>query len=139
MANPLIPFLYTIEPYEQQNLSNHKSLAQAISVEVSRDGNFMTPIGPPVNTIGMLSIKLQLNKSELVNTIQINLYKSKDSQALGLSQIRFLGYPIFENMLSAKPDMMLTPVEYLVSRSNMGWLRLLYLCLTSTQDIQQPD
>lgn len=97
----------------------------------------MTPIGPPINTIGMLSIKLQLNKSELVNTIQINLYRSKDSQAVGLSQIRLLGYPIFENMLSAKPDMMLTPVEDLVSRSNMGWLRLLYMCLTSCPTIEK--
>ncbi len=97
----------------------------------------MTPIGPPIYTTGMLSIKLQLNKSELVNTIQINLYKSKDSQMIGLSQIRILGYPIFENMLSAKPDMMLTPVEDLVSRSNMGWLRLLYMCLTSVSSLEQ--
>jgi len=108
-----------------------------VSLEVSRDGSFMTPIGPPIYTTGMLSIKLQLNKSELVNTIQINLYKSKDSQMIGLSQIRILGYPIFENMLSAKPDMMLTPVEDLVSRSNMGWLRLLYMCLTSVSSLEQ--
>lgn len=86
--------------------------------------------------MGMNIIKLQLNKSELVNTIQLNLYKAKDSQLIGLSQIRLLGYPMFENMLSAKPDMMLTPVEDLVSRSNMGWLRLLYMCLTSVPALE---
>jgi hypothetical protein len=96
----------------------------------------MTPIGPPVYTMGMSVIKLQLNKSELVNTVQLNLYKSKDSQLIGLSQIRLLGYPMFENMLSAKPDMMLTPVEDLVSRSNMGWLRLLYMCLTTVPALE---
>ena len=107
-----------------------------VSVEVSRDGSFMSPIGAPIFTMGMSAIKLQLNKSELVNTVQINLYKSKDSQMIGLSQIRLLGYPMFENMLSAKPDMMLTPVEDLVSRSNMGWLRLLYISLTSIPNLE---
>lgn len=107
-----------------------------VSIEVSRDGSFMTPIGAPIYTMGMSTIKLQLNKSELVNTVQLNLYKSKDSQLIGLSQIRLLGYPMFENMLSAKPDMMLTPVEDLVSRSNMGWLRLLYMCLTSVPSLE---
>ena len=101
-----------------------------VSLEVSRDGSLMIPVASPVFTMGMSAIKLQLNKSELVNTIQINFFKSKDSHMIGLSQIRLLGYPMFENMLSAKPDMMLTPVEDLVSRSNMGWLRLLYTCLT---------
>ena len=107
-----------------------------VSLEVSRDGSFMIPIAPPVFTMGMSSIKLQLNKSELVNTVQINFYKSKDSHMIGLSQIRLLGYPMFENMLSAKPDMMLTPVEDLVSRSNMGWLRLLYTCLTAVPSLE---
>ena len=59
-----------------------------VSVEVSRDGSFMTPVGPPVFTTGMSTIKLQLNKSELVNTVQVNLYKAKDSQMIGLSQVR---------------------------------------------------
>lgn len=135
-----ITFPYTFLLKEINILPHTVSIGNCpayVSVEVSRDGNFMTPIGPPINTVGMTSIKLQLNKSEMVSTIQINLYRSKDSQAVGLSQIRLLGYPIFENMLSAKPDMMLTPVEDLVSRSNMGWLRLLYMCLTSVPSIEQ--
>ncbi len=104
-----------------------------VSVEVSRDGSthLMTPVGPPLFTMGLSSIRLQLTKSELVSAVQINLYKAKDSLVVGLSQIRLLGYPMFENMLSAKPDMMLTPVEDLVARSNMGWLRLLHMCLPS--------
>jgi hypothetical protein len=77
-----------------------------VSLEVSRDGALMIPVASPVFTMGMSAIKLQLNKSELVNTVQINLFKSKDSHMIGLSQIRLLGYPMFENMLSAKPDMM---------------------------------
>ena len=107
-----------------------------VSLEVSRDGSLMIPVASPVFTMGMPSIKLQLNKSELVNTVQINFFKSKDSHMIGLSQIRLLGYPMFENMLSAKPDMMLTPVEDLVSRSNMGWLRLLYTCLTAVPSLE---
>jgi ubiquitin-protein ligase len=94
----------------------------------------MHPIGAPLFTMGMSSIKLQLNKSELVTSVQINLYKAKDSMVVGLSQIKLLGYPMFENMLSAKPDMMLTPVEDLVSRSNMGWLRLLHMCLNNNNE-----
>jgi hypothetical protein len=43
---------------------------------------------------------------------------------------------MFENMLSAKPDMMLTPVEDLVSRSNMGWFRLLYMVLTLVPSLE---
>ena len=106
-----------------------------VSIEVSRDGSFMSPVGPPVHTIGMSTIKLQLSKSELVSVVQINLYKSKESQIIGLSQIKLLGYPMFENMLSAKLDMMLIPIEDLVSRSNMGWLRLLYMCLTLVKNV----
>jgi baculoviral IAP repeat-containing protein 6 (apollon) len=108
-----------------------------VSLEVSRDGALMIPVASPVFTMGMSAIKLQLNKSELVNTVQINLFKSKDSHMIGLSQIRLLGYPMFENMLSAKPDMMLTPVEDLVSRSNMGWLRLLYTCMTCAPSLER--
>lgn len=106
-----------------------------VSVEVSRDSStrMMYPIGTPLCTMGLANIRFQLTKSELVQSLQINLYKAKDSMVVGLSQIRVLGYPMFENMLSAKPDMMLTPVEDLVARSNMGWLRLLHMCLQSSE------
>ncbi len=80
-----ITFPYTFLLKEIHILPHTISIANCpayVSIEVSRDGNFMTPIGPPINTIGMLSIKLQLNKSELVNTVQINFYRSKDSQAV---------------------------------------------------------
>ena len=69
--------------------------------------------------------------------VQVNLYRARDSHALSLAQIRLLGYPIFEDMRAARPDMMLTPVEDLVSRSNMGWLRLLHMCLTSVPCVEQ--
>jgi hypothetical protein len=95
----------------------------------------MTPVGPPLHTIGLSTIKLQLSKSELVSVVQINLYKSKESHIIGLSQIKLLGYPMFENMLSAKLDMMLIPIEDLVSRSNMGWLRLLYMSMTLVKSL----
>ena len=110
-----------------------------VSVEVSRDGSpqLMTPVGAPLFTMGLPAIRLQLTKSELVSAVRINLYKAKDSLAIGLSQVRLLGYPMFENMLSAKPDMMLTPVEDLVARSNMGWLRLLHMCLPAEEAWRQ--
>jgi hypothetical protein len=110
-----------------------------VSVEVSRDhGFFMQPISSPICTYGSAQahIKLQLNKSELVNAVKISFYKAADVQSVGLVQIKLLGYPMFENMLSAKPDMMLTPIEDLVSRSNMGWLRMLYMCMNTTSDLE---
>jgi hypothetical protein len=113
------------------NTASISNIPAYVSVEVSRDGSsrLMTPVAPPLCTMGLAAIRLQLTKSELVAAVQINLYKAKDSLVVGLSHIRLLGYPMFENMLSAKPDMMLTPVEDLVARSNMGWLRLLHMCL----------
>ncbi len=73
-----VTFPYTFLLKEIHILPHTVSVANCpayVSVEVSRDGNFMTPIGPPINTVGLMAIKLQLNKSELVNTVQINLYR----------------------------------------------------------------
>jgi len=75
-----------------------------VSLEVSRDGALMIPVASPVFTMGMSAIKLQLNKSELVNTVQINLFKSKDSHMIISLSMTGPSLPLFTLFLIVMDD-----------------------------------
>jgi hypothetical protein len=65
-------------------------------IEISRDkSNLTLPMGPPVNCCGMSNITIQLTQPEVAQTVLLRLFKPKDSNNLGLSQIRLLGSTTF--------------------------------------------
>ena len=66
-------------------------------VEVSRDRskNYMLPMGPPVQCGGLSTINIQLCQPEVAQTVLLRLFKPKESNNLGLSQIRLLGSTTF--------------------------------------------
>ncbi|CAL8111027.1 unnamed protein product [Orchesella dallaii] len=68
----------------------------AVMVEVSRERSNMTlPMGPPVQCGGLSNISIQLTQPEVAQTVLLRLFKPKDSNNLGLSQIRLLGSTTF--------------------------------------------
>ncbi|CAG7720785.1 unnamed protein product [Allacma fusca] len=68
----------------------------AVMVEVSRDrSNYTLPMGPPVQCGGLSTINIQLTQPEVAQTVLLRLFKPKDSNNLGLSQIRLLGCTTF--------------------------------------------
>lgn len=68
----------------------------AVMVEVSRERSNMTiPMSPPVHCGGLSNISIQLAQPEVAQTVLLRLFKPKDSNNLGLSQIRLLGSTTF--------------------------------------------
>lgn len=68
----------------------------AIMVEVSRDRSSSTlPMSPPVQCGGLSNISIQMSQPEVAQIILLRLFKPKDSNNLGLSQIRLLGSTTF--------------------------------------------
>lgn len=53
------------------------------------------PMSPPVQCGGLSNISVQLVQPEVAQTVLLRLFKPKDSNNLGLSQIRLLGSTTF--------------------------------------------
>ncbi|GBP68238.1 Baculoviral IAP repeat-containing protein 6 [Eumeta japonica] len=98
---PLIVNLpYAIELHEVQLQPHLNSLATcpgAVAVEAGCRGT-LAPLGPPQNTAGMTHIRLVLTKPFVCTTVQIRLYKPRDSSNMGLLQLKILGMPAFNKM-----------------------------------------
>lgn len=91
----------------------------------------LVPACPPLPTSGMTFIRLHLPVPEVVNCIQLRLYKPKDANNIGLSQIRLLGTSAFGGTLKQPFD--LSEDEYHCKYS-LGWLRLLHHCFSLGND-----
>ncbi|CAH1791767.1 unnamed protein product [Owenia fusiformis] len=108
----------------------------SVAIEISRDGSIMMPICPPVVTNGLTSIKLQLHKPEVASMVTIRLHKPRDSTTIGLSQLMLLGHTAFGQDSSPRGTTIFTPSEDYVSKTSIGWLRMLHHCLTTAEDLQ---
>ena len=68
----------------------------AVMIELSRERSPVTvPMSPPVQCGGLSNISIQLAQPEVAQTVLLRLFKPKDSNNLGLSQIRLLGSTTF--------------------------------------------
>ena len=85
-------------------LDRFSACPSAIVVEVSRDGLSNVPLGGPQLTSGYTSIKLKLQKPEVVTSVTIRFHRPFDSSSLGLSQIRLLGDTAFSETQSARTE-----------------------------------
>ncbi|XP_059157271.1 baculoviral IAP repeat-containing protein 6-like isoform X2 [Physella acuta] len=105
-----------------------------VSLELSHDGNIVTPASPPIQTSSLALIRLQLQKPEVVTSVTLLLHRPWDSMTLGLQKISLWGQTAFaensENLLSFLN-------EDSFSHSSLGWMRILHHCLmNSSEDIQ---
>ena len=76
----------------------------AVVAEVRRDGLSNVPLGGPQLTSGYTSIKMKLQKPEVVTSVTIRFHRSFDSNSLGLSQIRLLGDTAFSETQAARTE-----------------------------------
>ncbi|XP_050551225.1 baculoviral IAP repeat-containing protein 6 isoform X3 [Spodoptera frugiperda] len=96
---------YAVQLHEVQLQPHLTSLATcpgAVAVEAGCGGT-LAPLGPPQNTAGMTFIRLVVARPIVCTTVQIRLYKPRDSSNMGLLQLRLLAAPAFNNHASTTP------------------------------------
>ncbi|XP_056147249.1 baculoviral IAP repeat-containing protein 6 [Lampris incognitus] len=124
------------ELHIQPHLANLATCPSSVSVEISADGVNMLPLSTPVITSGLTYIKIQLVKAEVASAVCLRLHRPRDASTLGLSQIKLLGLTAFGNTSSATVNNPFLPSEDQVSKTSIGWLRLLHHCLTHVSDLE---
>uniref|UniRef100_A0A2C9JJC5 Dual E2 ubiquitin-conjugating enzyme/E3 ubiquitin-protein ligase BIRC6 n=1 Tax=Biomphalaria glabrata TaxID=6526 RepID=A0A2C9JJC5_BIOGL len=105
-----------------------------VSLELSHDGNIVSPASPPLMSSSLTLIRLQLQKPEVVTSVTLILHRPWDSMTIGLQKISLWGLTTFaettENLFSFLS-------EDGFSRSSLGWMRILHHCLVnSAEDMQ---
>lgn len=80
----------------------------------------------------MTYIRLHLPVPEVVNCIQLRLYKPRDASNIGLSQIRILGTSAFGGSL--KQQVFDLSEDESHCKYSLGWLRLLHHCFTLAEE-----
>ncbi|XP_063387363.1 baculoviral IAP repeat-containing protein 6 [Cydia fagiglandana] len=88
---------YAAQLHELQLHPHLTSLATcpgAVAVEAGCGGT-LAPLGPPQNTAGMTFIRLVVARPIVCTTVQVRLYKPRDSSNMGLLQLRLLAQPAF--------------------------------------------
>ncbi|XP_066552631.1 baculoviral IAP repeat-containing protein 6 isoform X3 [Amia ocellicauda] len=124
------------EIHIQPHLASLATCPSSVSVEISADGVNMLPLSSPVITSGLTYIKIQLVKAEVASAVCLRLHRPRDASTLGLSQIKLLGLTAFGNTSSATVNNPFLPSEDQVSKTSIGWLRLLHHCLTHVSDLE---
>ncbi|KAM8852773.1 dual E2 ubiquitin-conjugating enzyme/E3 ubiquitin-protein ligase BIRC6 isoform 1-T1 [Synchiropus picturatus] len=124
------------ELHIQPHLASLATCPSSVSVEISADGVNMLPLSTPIITSGLTYIKIQLVKAEVASAVCLRLHRPRDASTLGLSQIKLLGLTAFGNTSSATIQNPFLPSEDQVSKTSIGWLRLLHHCLTHVSDLE---
>ncbi|XP_072565882.1 dual E2 ubiquitin-conjugating enzyme/E3 ubiquitin-protein ligase BIRC6 isoform X5 [Paramormyrops kingsleyae] len=124
------------EVHIQPHLASLATCPSSVSVEISADGVNMLPLSAPVVTSGLTYIKIQLVRAEVASAVCLRLHRPRDASTLGLSQIKLLGLTAFGNTSSATVNNPFLPSEDQVSKTSIGWLRLLHHCLTHVSDLE---
>ncbi|XP_063007907.1 baculoviral IAP repeat-containing protein 6 isoform X4 [Melospiza melodia melodia] len=124
------------EIHIQPHLASLATCPSSVSVEISADGVNMLPLSTPVITSGLTYIKIQLVRAEVASAVCLRLHRPRDASTLGLSQIKLLGLTAFGNTSSATVNNPFLPSEDQVSKTSIGWLRLLHHCLTHISDLE---
>ncbi|XP_078085695.1 dual E2 ubiquitin-conjugating enzyme/E3 ubiquitin-protein ligase BIRC6 isoform X6 [Mustelus asterias] len=124
------------EIHIQPHLASLATCPSSVSVEISADGVNMLPLSTPVITSGLTYIKIQLVKAEVASAVCLRLHRPRDASTLGLSQIKLLGLTAFGSTSSATVNNPFLPSEDQVSKTSIGWMRLLHHCLTHISELE---
>jgi baculoviral IAP repeat-containing protein 6 len=121
------------EVHLQPHLSALATCPSAVALEVSANGpSRLVPVCPPLPTSGMVFIRLHLPVPEVVNCVLIRLYRPRDANNIGLSQIRLLGNLAFGGGTNQNFSDSIEDESH--CRHSLGWLRLLHHCFTLPTD-----
>lgn len=66
-------------------------------------GGTVAPLGPPQCTAGMTFIRLAVTRPVVCTTVQLRLYRPRDSSNMGLLQLRLLVAPAFSPSAAPLP------------------------------------
>ncbi|XP_060789217.1 baculoviral IAP repeat-containing protein 6 isoform X8 [Neoarius graeffei] len=124
------------ELHIQPHLASLATCPSSVSVEISADGVNMLPLSTPLVTSGLTYIKIQLVRAEVASAVCVRLHRPRDASTLGLSQIKLLGLTAFGSTSSATVNNPFLPSEDQVSKTSIGWLRLLHHCVTHVSDLE---
>ncbi|KAI5102813.1 baculoviral IAP repeat-containing protein 6 isoform X13 [Silurus meridionalis] len=124
------------ELHIQPHLASLATCPSSVSVEISADGVNMLPLSTPLITSGLTYIKIQLVRAEVASAVCVRLHRPRDASTLGLSQIKLLGLTAFGSTSSATVNNPFLPSEDQVSKTSIGWLRLLHHCVTHVSDLE---
>ncbi|XP_062862910.1 baculoviral IAP repeat-containing protein 6 isoform X2 [Trichomycterus rosablanca] len=124
------------EIHIQPHLASLATCPSSVSVEISADGVNMLPLSTPLVTSGLTYIKIQLVRAEVASAVCVRLHRPRDASTLGLSQIKLLGLTAFGSTSSATVNNPFLPSEDQVSKTSIGWLRLLHHCVTHVSDLE---
>ncbi|XP_028176769.1 baculoviral IAP repeat-containing protein 6-like [Ostrinia furnacalis] len=78
----------------QPHLTSLATCPGAVGIEAGC-GDTVAPLGPPQCTAGMTFIRLALARPVVCSTVQLRLYRPRDSSNMGLLQLRLLVAPAF--------------------------------------------
>ncbi|XP_059058319.1 baculoviral IAP repeat-containing protein 6 [Achroia grisella] len=87
------------ELHLQPHLTSLATCPGAVAVEAGCGGT-LAPLGPPQNTAGMTFIRLAVMRPVVCTTVQLRLYKPRDSSNMGLLQLKLLVEPAFNKHVS---------------------------------------
>ncbi|CAG4984494.1 unnamed protein product [Colias eurytheme] len=82
------------EVHLQPHVTSLATCPGAVGVEAGCGGT-LAPLGPPQSTAGMTFIRLVLARPIVCTTVQLRLYRPRDSSNMGLLQLRLLAAPAF--------------------------------------------
>ncbi|XP_034239276.1 baculoviral IAP repeat-containing protein 6 isoform X4 [Thrips palmi] len=119
----------------QPHLTSLATCPSAVGLEVSKDGTSpLVPLCSPLPTSGMTFVRLTLDRPEVVTSVLLRLYRPHDSASIGLSQVRLLGSTTFGETAYRTQNWDVPEEEHL-TKTSLGWLRLLHHCLVVAKKI----
>lgn len=114
----------------------------AVALEINRDNSLAPiPISQPMSTVGLTCIRLRLPQPEIASSIVLRLYRPKDSNSIGLTQISVLGSTVFTRSPQQYPsgsastnttnsNNIANIDEDIAAKSSLDWLRILARCFS---------
>lgn len=117
------------EVHLQPHLPSLASCPSAVAIEINRDNSLAPiPISQPMSTVGLTCIKLKLPQPEIASSIVLRLYRPKDNNSIGLTQVSVLGSTVFTNSsMAGNSD---DRDDDTAAKSSLGWLRILARCFS---------
>ncbi|CAK1550991.1 unnamed protein product [Leptosia nina] len=119
------------EVHLQPHLTSLATCPGAVGVEAGCGGT-LAPLGPPQSTAGMTFIRLVLARPVVCTTVQLRLYRPRDSSNMGLLQLRLLAAPPFAPqppLPTLPPSQDLHNTTYAHDTSGNNWTSVVCACV----------
>ncbi|CAH0383910.1 unnamed protein product [Bemisia tabaci] len=122
------------EVHLQPHLSSLAMCPSSVGIEIgTSNSGWFIPVSVPIETSGRMFIRLALPQPEVASVVLLRLYRPKESNNIGLTQIKLLGTTSTSTSnVSSSSD---GKCEDDITKSSfVGWLCLLHHCLEVCKD-----